>query len=321
MKGNSMDTKVSVIIPAYNTEKYIRQCVESILNQTMEEIEVIVVDDGSNDCTLSILNEYEQCYPEKIRVFHKENGGQASARNMGLQYAKGEYLGFVDSDDWIDLEMYQEMYDKAKQEDADIVICDTTDHYADYDVYHHASNFDDKFSVTPSACNKIFKASFAEKIRFPEGLWYEDFEYTTKLLMSTEKISVIHKSFYHCHCREVSTMRNNNSAKNKDILVVMGNLEKFVLENGWQQRYKDIIEYLYIEHILITTLNRLEEQVNSDKNKVIRYLRKEVLKKYPYFYKDEAFRKFPKNRQIVACLNAAGLSKVSKFIFYLKSKL
>ena len=316
-----MNIKVSVIIPAYNTETYIKQCIESILQQTLIEIEIIVVDDGSSDGTLNILTEYENNYPEKIRVFHKENGGQASARNLALQYAKGEFLGFVDSDDWIDLEMYEEMYNKAKEEGADIVICDTIDHYLDHDVLHHASSFDDKFSVTPSACNKIFKASFAKGIRFPEGLWYEDFEYTTKLLMMTEKISVIHKFFYHCHCREVSTMTNNNSEKNKNILTVMGNLEEFVERNGWKEKYGDSIEYLYIEHILITTLNRLENQKNVEKNKVIRYLRKEVLKKYPRFYKDNAFQKFPKNRQVIACLNAAGLSKVSRFIFYLKSKL
>ena len=321
MKGNRMNTKISVIIPAYNTEAYIRQCVESVLHQTLEGVEVIVVDDGSSDGTLGILKEYEKCYPEKICVLHKENGGQASARNLALRHAKGEYLGFVDSDDWVELEMYDAMYKKAKEEDADIVICDTTDHYPTYDVYHHASIFDDKFSVTPSACNKIFKASFAKGIQFPEGLWYEDFEYTTKLLMMTEKISVIHKSFYHCHCREVSTMSNNNSEKNKNILTVLGNLEKFVEAHGWKEKYERVMEYLYIEHILITTINRLENQKSKEKSGIIRYLRKEVLKKYPHFYKDEAFCRFPRNRKVIACLNAVGLSKLSKFIFYLKSKL
>ncbi len=316
-----MSIKVSVIIPAYNTEAYMKQCMESLVNQTLQEIEIIVVDDGSTDNTLEILKKFETEHPEKVRVLTKENGGQASARNMALQFAQGEYLGFVDSDDWVDETMYEEMYHLAKEKAADIVISDTIDHYSDHDVYHHASQFSDKFSVTPSACNKIFRRSFIGDVRFPEGLWYEDFEFTTKLLMKTEKIDVIHKGFYHCHCREISTMNNNNAKKNKDILTVINHLEEFVIANGWKEKYAHVIEYLYLEHILITTINRLENQENKDKKAVIRFLRKEVCKKYPRFYTGDVFKGFPMNRKIVACLNAAGLSVVSKFIFYLKSKL
>lgn len=316
-----MSVKVSVIIPAYNTEEYMSQCLDSLLKQTLQEIEIIVVDDGSTDGTLTILKQYEERYPDKIRVFHKENGGQGSARNLALKYVRGEYLGFVDSDDWIDLEMYEEMYLKAKEEDADIVVCDMVDHFPEREVYYHASRFEDKFKVTPSACNKIFRTSFANDVRFPEGIWYEDFEYTTKQLMKTERISVIHKGFYHCHCREVSTMNNNNSTKNKNMLIVLRNLETFVNDRGWKEMYADVIEYLYIEHVLITTINRVESQKSLDKRDVISCLRKEVCKKYPRFYKDPVFRKFPTNRRMIAGLNAMGLSAVSRMIFYLKSKL
>lgn len=315
-----MGINVSVIIPAYNTEEYVKQCLDSLLKQTMKDVEVIVVDDGSTDKTLDILKEYEQKYPEQIRVFHKENGGQGSARNLALQHVKGEYIGFVDSDDWIDFEMYEEMYNKAKEEDADIVICDMVEHFPKKEIYHHASSFNDKFKVTPSACNKIFRAQFVGDIRFPEGIWYEDFEYTTKQLMKTEKIAVIHKGFYHCHCRDVSTMRNNNSAKNKDILTVIEHLEQFVKNNGWQEKYADAVEYLYLEHILITTINRLEKQKNKEKRAVINYLRNAVCDKYPRFYKDKVFQGFPFNRRVIMCLNARGLSALSKMIFEIKAK-
>lgn len=313
--------KVSVIIPAYNTEKYMVECLDSLLKQTLKEIEIIVVDDGSTDGTLKILRKYEVDFPQKIRVFHKENGGQASARNLALKYATGEYLGFVDSDDWIDINMYEVMYSKAKNEGADIVICDMVDHYPDREIYHHSSRFEDKFKVTPSACNKIFKRGFAEGVFFPEGLYYEDFEYTTKQLMKTEKISVVHEGFYHCHCREVSTMNNNNARMNRDILSVLKNIESFVEKNGWRDKYAEVLEYLYIDHILITTINRLQVQNNNEKKEIINYLRKEVLKKYPKFYKDDAFVKIPKNRQIIARLNAAGLSSISNMLLKLKEKL
>ena len=112
--------KVSIIIPAYNTEKYIDNCLQSLVNQTLKEMEIIIVDDGSKDNTLELLRGYEAKFPEKIKVFTKENGGQASARNLALEHVTGEYVGFVDSDDWVSLDMYEKMYQKAKETDADI---------------------------------------------------------------------------------------------------------------------------------------------------------------------------------------------------------
>ncbi len=312
--------KVSVIIPVYNTKDYLHQCLDSLVGQTLEDIEILVVDDGSTDGSDQVIKEYEEKYPQKVKGFFKENGGQASARNLALQHAQGEYLGFVDSDDWVDTEMYTEMYEKAKAEDADIVICDTTDHYPTHDDYHHASRFESKFSVTPSACNKIFRREFVGDICFPVGLWYEDFEFTTKNLMLTEKIGVIHKSFYHCHCREVSTMTNNNAEKNLDMLTVLDNLTRFVEEKGMAEKYKDVLEYLYLDHVLITTVNRLKAQKNKNKNKIIRRMVSEVKKYYPKFYKDAVFTQMAKNRKIIALLNFAGLSGLSKLILSIKAK-
>lgn len=314
-----MDVKVSVIIPAYNTEEYMGECLESILKQTLKEIEIIVVDDGSTDGTLPIIQTFSEKHPDKIKVFHKENGGQASARNLALSYAKGEYLGFVDSDDWVDEDMYEKLYLKAKEENADIVICDMIEHFPNQQIYHNGSKFDDKFAVTPSACNKIFRSSFAGEIKFPVGLWYEDFEYTTKQLMKTDKISVIHEGLYHYYCREVSTMHNNNAKKNKDILEVMAHLEQFMHENDLVKKYSKALEYIYIDHVLLTTINRIERQKCKGKRVIIRCLRKEIWKKYPYFYRDEIFKKFALNRRIVACLNAVGLSYMSKLIFDIKN--
>lgn len=313
--------KVSIIIPVYNTKDYICKCFDSLLNQTLKEIEILAVDDGSTDGTSEVVREYADKHPEKIKAFFKPNGGQAEARNLALEHAKGEYIGFVDSDDWVDNEMYAEMYHKAKEDDADIVICDTIDHYPQRDVYHHASSFTNKFTVTPSACNKLFRREFVGDTKFPVGLWYEDFEFTTKKLMLTEKISVIHKGFYHCHCREVSTMTNNNAKKNMDIITVLNNLSDFVEDNSLSDKYSNVLEYLYIEHILITTVNRLKMQKNPDRNAVIKRMIGEIKAKYPKFYKDAIFKEMPGNRRIIAILNFYGLSSVSKLIFNVKSKI
>lgn len=309
-----MKIKVSVIIPVYNTEDYLKECIESLVNQTLREIEILIVNDGSTDSSLEIMKEFKNKYPNIIKIFDKVNGGQASARNYALPFAQGEYLGFVDSDDWVDSTMYEEMYEKAEKEDADIVICDMVDHFPDRTVCYPSSRFENKFKVTPSACNKLFKRSLVKEDVFPVGLWYEDFEFTTMQLMKTDCISVIHKGLYHCHCREMSTMYNNNSEKNQDILVVLEHLVEYVEKNGWYEKYKNVLEYLYIDHVLITSINRVQKQTNEKKKIVINNLRKEVLKRYNSFYKDDAFREMPKKRQIIALLNAYGLCSMSMML-------
>lgn len=309
-----MKIKVSVIIPVYNTEDYLKECIESLVNQTLREIEILIVNDGSTDSSLEIMKEFKNKYPNIIKIFDKVNGGQASARNYALPFAQGEYLGFVDSDDWVDSTMYEEMYEKAEKENADIVICDMVDHFPNKTVCYPSSRFENKFKVTPSACNKLFKRSLVEDDVFPVGLWYEDFEFTTMQLMKTDCISVIHKGLYHCHCREVSTMYNNNSEKNQDILVVLEHLAEYVERNGWGEKYKNVLEYLYIDHVLITSINRVQKQTNEKKKNVINNLRKEVLRKYNSFYKDDAFKEMPKKRQIIALLNAYGLCSMSMML-------
>ena len=113
---------ISVIVPVYNVEKYLEKCIDSILSQTFKNFEIILVDDGSTDSCGIICDEYERL-DNRVKVIHKINGGLSSARNSGLEIASGEYVAFVDSDDWIDKNMYQELYNEAKKNNADIVQC------------------------------------------------------------------------------------------------------------------------------------------------------------------------------------------------------
>ena len=116
--------KVSIIVPVYNVEKYIEKCLESLVNQTLEDIEIIVVNDGTKDNSKEKILQYIEKYPQKIVYLEKENGGLSDARNYGLPVAKGEYIAFLDSDDYIEKNMYEEMYKKAKEENSDMVECD-----------------------------------------------------------------------------------------------------------------------------------------------------------------------------------------------------
>jgi glycosyltransferase involved in cell wall biosynthesis len=191
-----MKIKVSVIVPVYNVEKFIDKCLNSLVNQTLKEIEIIVVNDGSPDNSQKIIDKYVKKYPEKVQSFIKENGGQGSARNLGIEKAKGEYISFVDSDDWLDLDALEKMYSLAKKDNSDIVICDMVDHYANYTIYHNCTKYNSVFEVTPSACNKIFKKELIKDFRFLSKLWYEDFNFTTKILFNTDKISNISEFLY-----------------------------------------------------------------------------------------------------------------------------
>ncbi|MDD3138312.1 MAG: glycosyltransferase [Lachnospiraceae bacterium] len=123
-----MNVKVSVIVPVYNGEKFIEKCVSSLLCQTISQLQVILINDGSGDASGTICDRLA-VEDDRIYVIHKENGGASSARNMGIQEAKGEYIGFVDADDWIEQDMFEKLYVEAREHDADIVVCDTITEY------------------------------------------------------------------------------------------------------------------------------------------------------------------------------------------------
>ena len=122
MKNVLNNIKVSIIVPVYNSEKYLQTLINSLIAQTLKEIEIIVIDDGSTDSSGKILDDY-QSELEKIKVIHKQNAGVSAARNTGLEVASGEYIGFVDSDDWIEKDMYEKLYNTAKLKNCNVVIC------------------------------------------------------------------------------------------------------------------------------------------------------------------------------------------------------
>ena len=204
--------KISTVIPVYNTEEYLEKCINSIIKQTIgfKNIELIIVNDGSPDNSKDIIEKYQKKY-ENIKYIYKENGGQASARNLGLKEATGEYISFVDSDDWIDKDMYLELYNKAISKDYDIVTCDLTfirnngNQYVSYKKYDDSNN--NFIIMNAGPCNMILKRSFLQKrnFKFPEGIIYEDLAVIPSLGVNS-KIGYVSNSFYNYYIREESTM-------------------------------------------------------------------------------------------------------------------
>ena len=314
-----MKYKVSVIIPVWNVERYIESCLTSLSSQTLKEIEIIVVNDGSPDNSQKIIDKYVKKYPNKVKSYIKENGGQGSARNLGITFATGEYISFVDSDDWLSEDALEKMYNHAKKEKSDIVICDMVDHYPDKTIYHNCTKYESVYKVTPSACNKIFKKTIIKDIKFLSKLWYEDFNFTTKILLKNPKISTISEGLYHCNCREESTMNNNNSLKNLDMLIVINDLIEYQKELKIYD--KNLTSYLIFDHVLITTINRVTAQKNKNKKEVLNKLVEYCHTNISDYKKQKFYKTISKNRKIIAWLNYHKMYNISKIILKVKEKI
>ncbi len=310
--------KLSVIIPVYNVEKYLAACVDSLLAQTMRDLEILLVDDGSTDASGSIADAYAAKFPEKIRCLHVENGGQGRARNFALPLARGEFLGFVDSDDWVAADMYEKLCRRADETGADIVACDFLERYDDGLEKTVPGAFQDHpLSFAGSCCNKIFRASLAEGLRFPEGLWYEDFYFSAMLLIRAKRTEYLREPLYIYRRGQPSTMHNNNARKNLDMLRIMDMLEK---ELDARSRRGDF-EFLLINHVLLDTISRLANQDDPARREVIGRFRAWVREKIPDLSKCESYLAETRNRRIIMALNYHGLENIGQWLLRLKNRL
>lgn len=310
--------KLSVIVPVYKAEAYLRECVDSILNQTEKDLEIILVNDGSPDSSGDICAEFVARYPDKITLITLDNGGQGRARNHGIDVAKGDFLSFIDSDDFIEPDMYELMLAAAERECADIVVCDMEKRYDDGRVeYVKSALQEDPMAAVGSASNKIFKRSLVGDVRFPVGLWYEDFSFSAKLAMLSEKTAFVNEPLYIYRCGQESTMNNNNARKNLDIIDIMRDIRTFADEGG----YKDSFEFLLINHVLLESVKRVARQNAPDKKAIISALRRYVRENIPKLGECEAYKRESRNRRVIMWLNYHGLEKLSLVLLKLKGSI
>ena len=210
------EIKISVIVPIYNTEKFLRKCIESIVNQTLQEIEIILINDGSTDNSHNICLEYAEKDPEKIKYINNKNIGCSATRNLGIKLAQGEYITFVDSDDYIEKEMYEEMYRKALKEKSDIVMCGFKYIFSDKKnlfILQNKYEYLDIRNKPSYVWNKLFKKSLLKnnQIEFSLNTHYcEDLVFSFKNLVLTKKISIVQRPLYNY------ILHGNNSVYNLD---------------------------------------------------------------------------------------------------------
>lgn len=253
--------KISIIVPVYNVEKYLHRCVDSILAQTFADIELLLVDDGSRDKSGAICDEYVE-KDSRVRVFHKENGGVSSARNLGLDNARGKWIGFVDSDDWVDVSMYEDMHNRLIQENADIAYCDIKmffeNHQETYKSAKYSSNkitFLNNYiaSTWTSLCNIVVKKDIFEynKIRCPEGIPFaEDYYVAVRLFFYAQKVCCIRKAFYYYNrINEASALHNFSPEHYEKERWVNIEVIRFFKENGSYDDYARALSWRLLKSV------------------------------------------------------------------------
>ncbi len=270
-EGNNK--KISIIIPVYNVENYLERCLNSLVNQTLQNIEIIIINDGSTDNSENIIKNYLEKYPDMIKSFTTGNVGPAKARNIGLENATGEYIGFVDSDDYVSENMYEKLYNKAKEENSDIVTC------AYYRVYEEKSiekevldnlefgksaseNHELLIETTPYVWNKIFKTELIKKnnAEFANLRIYEDLVFTYSMLITANRISKVYEPLYFYTVTRQTSLTHKFSEKRFDIFKAFDELKEFAKRKNCLNIFKDDIIYIFLKHFYVV----LEQDVSAD---------------------------------------------------------
>ena len=267
---------ISVIVPIYNVESYLNRCVDSLVNQTYKNLEIILVDDGSPDGCPQMCDDWAK-KDSRIKVVHKVNGGLSDARNAGMKVASGELVSFIDSDDWIDKEAIEKMYNRMLLDNSDVVSCGVkwvTEegellndvHVQQYDVIetHSAMNeiiIDGK--LKQHVWNKLYKRELIEDILFEKGKYHEDVFWSYQVFGGAEKVSLMNESFYNYVQRSNSIMGENYSVKRLDALDAMKQRCEYV-KTKFPDLY-DIALYTYISscmyHLQLALLSKQNKDV------------------------------------------------------------
>ena len=244
--------KISIIIPVYNTEEYLKKCIDSLIYQSLEDIEIICVNDGSTDNSQEILENYSK-KDARIKVLSQENKKQGAARNKGMEIATGEYIGYVDSDDWVDFDYFEELYNAAKKQDLDIALATNvrigngkTKKRLKIEKEQVAFSLQEKLDLCnqfKNECptNKIYRREFLLKnnIIWPEGVYCEDKIYTLKAVFWANGIISVPDVNYYYFRRPNSTVKSNKQSQ-IDKNIAKKEVIKFLKENSANIRDKEI---------------------------------------------------------------------------------
>lgn len=284
--------KVSVIVPIYNSEKYLKRCIDSLVNQTLLDMEFILINDGSTDSSDSIISSYDD---PRIRYFKRSNNGIGATRNFGIEHSKGEFIGFLDSDDYVEPDMFEKLYNECINKKLDIAICDFYKEsinveeiiFDDFEITDLNSNPNLLMDINLAPWNKLYKRDICSDILFPVGVKYEDTPWVTKVMSKASRIGKYNECLYHyiVHNGSETTVvddRVYDIFKITDILLY---------DLGLNDCLKDTVNDLVIYLITKYTVSQRYLKNKKDRDKFIDYAFNYLIKNIPNFRKCNYFKK------------------------------
>ena len=286
-----MKERISVVVPVYNVEQYLEKCVNSIINQTYKNLEIILVDDGATDKSGKLCDELAKL-DNRIMVYHKKNGGLSDARNYGVERATGDYIGFVDGDDYIDAEMYEKLYEAIKKENVDVAECNLKIIYSDrvelftekkyYSVYTKQEYLEEYLKIEKifgSACVRLIKADIAKKIHFPNGKLYEDTYYAYDLINVADSYVIMEAPYYNYLMRENSITNARFNPRIFDLIEIVDEFHNTVYENYPElEKAADCRKMYAYFSVLNSILLEDEFKNNSFYPQIVNYFKENYIK-------------------------------------------
>ena len=296
--------QLSIIIPVYNTEPFLRKCLESVVcavEGIENRVEVLIINDGSPDNSQIIIDEFCKKYSPWMRSYKKKNGGLSDVKNFGLERACGEYVIFLDSDDYIEPEMYKSMLKKADSEEADVVICDIRLVYDEEEknVVHPCAVpvRQDIFSqvidlnMMPASWNKIVRKSLYKDLVFPVGINNEDVAVTPIVLARAKKIAVIHEPFYNYYQRSGS-IQNSQFNEKRFVILQTSRLCMERLSEGSAEKREIIKGSIYVHQILSMAFYPIRYERFSNRYRLLKKYMKQVDALFPDIWENYEVKEF-----------------------------
>lgn len=279
--------KLSIVVAVYNLEEYLPRCLDALVNQTMKEIEIICVDDGSTDSAPKIIDDYQSKYPDLVKSFHKENGGEFTTRNYGLERAIGEYVTFVDTDDYVETNWAEKLYNAAKQNDADLAVCgfERIDLKTNKVIAKNMTKFgntvkeispkdDYVLFINPAPWNKVYKREKIKDLRFLPFRGFNDTMFLASCYIKMDKIAFIPDVLYHYYLRYDSQIHTVNQQDVMNLKKYLLEVKKLYIESGKYDEMKYILDTFAFLHLGTSVMYR----VSYDKTVNIKIMLKDTIK-------------------------------------------
>ncbi len=274
--------KISLIIPVYNVEDYLGRCLDSVEKQTYKDAEVIIINDGSTDNSYKIIEEYVS-RNDNFTCYTIENSGLGGARNYGMERAKGEYIVFLDSDDYIAYDCLEKLIAAAENNDSDIVVCNNYDVKEDGTVISLSQSYIKNKTTSlaesplillnrPCAWAKMYRRALIEGLSFVSRVWYEDMRLIPKLYQRASKITFIDDALFYYVQRKGSIMNNSKATRNLEIIEAFEDLVSYYENAGVYSQFRSEFEYLVIDHIAVAAVTRVVLSNAAEKRAVIKKL-------------------------------------------------